>query len=302
MTSKKRKLPTVGIFDPNYSQDPQYGNVSTLENGLKRIHLHYQGKSISGDTTVYVRFLIRFPECQVPRIDYRKVDSVESIQIPVIKNFEMNYSSPNLAQDPKSVSSFWGGLFETDTFTDKFPTFVNPGVQTPGKDAVNFDNVEAFFILNHPVSYHALARGRDTYVSNMSQRGYILLQNFVTLLVAFKGFDEKDYYAFNAYIDYDICDMKYRDALVWKADYEQFISDKLKYRINVVGDSIACISRGTTQFTGVVDPTQFPAVKTDSDLYRVATRDVETAGLSDEEFAWSRAVKKYMGKDESSSS
>lgn len=301
MTSKKRKLPSVGIFDPNYSQDPQYGNVSTLENGLKRIHLHYEGQSIAGDSTVYVRFIIRFPECEVPRIDYRKVDSVENIKIPVIKNFDMNFSSPNLAQDPGSVASFWGGLFENDEFSGKFPLFDNPGVEAATKDQLNFDNAEAFFILNHPIAYHGLDRGRDCRVSNMNQRGYILLQNFVVMLIAFKGFDTNNY-AYNAYIDYDTCDMKYRDALIWKADYEQFITDRLKYRINVVDDKICCISRGTTQWRGALDPTTFPAVKTDSDLYRVATRDVETAGLSDEEFAWSRAVKKYMGKDESSSS
>lgn len=298
MTSKKRKLPTVGIFDPNYSQDPQYGNVSTLENGLKRIHLHYQGESISGDTTVYVRFILRFPECQIPRIDYRNIDSVENIQVPVIKNFEFNVSSPNTAQHADTAASFWGGLFEKSTFSGKFPTFDNPGVNTPTKDAVNFDNVEAFFILNEPIAYHGLIRGRDTFVSNMSERGYILLQNFVVLMVAFKNFDASDYYAFNAYVDYDICDMKYKDALVWKADFEQFISGKLKYRINVVEDKICCISRGTTQWQGALDPTTFPEVKTmNSEYYRVAVRDVETAGLSNKEFAWSKAVKKYIGKE-----
>lgn len=303
MAAKKRKNPSVGIFDPNYSQDPQYGNVSTLKPGLKRIHLLFEGDIPSG---FWIRWMIRFPECDVPRIDSRNIDRVDEIVVPVIKEFDFVLSQTSKACDATNKGVILGGLFETSKLSRTFPTFENAGAA--GEKDVRLNRGETIFALNNPIAYNLVTRGRETKVSNMSERGYVLLQNYVFIFVhcEYMG-SANDIEGFNAYIDYELCTMKYKDALVWKADFEKFISPNLKYRVSNSATTSTAISRGDCQYSGSGDPADFPdpVSSTSSTLYRVAERDVEKAGLSDEEFAWTQAVKKYIGQgkeDESSSS
>lgn len=299
MAAKKRKNPSVGIFDPNYSQDPQYGNVSTLKPGLKRIHLLFEGDLVSG---FWLRWMIRFPECDVPRIDTRNIDKVDEITVPVIKEFTFTLPQSSRANDPTNKGVIIGGIFENSKLSRTFPQFDNYGLAN--EKEVRLYRGETIFALNNPIAFSVFNRGKATHSSNMSERGYVLLQNYVFVHVHAEGMGTgSDTESFNAYIDYELCTMKYKDALVWKADFEKFISSNLKYRVFNDASSTTAISRGECEYRGMGDPAGFPDPVTSSTLYRVAVRDVEKAGLSDEEFAWTRAVKKYIGgEDESSSS
>lgn len=298
MAAKKRKNPSVGIFDPNYSQDPQFGNVSTLKPGHKRVHLLYEGEI---PTDFWMRFLIRFPECDVPRIDSRNIDKVDEIVIPIVKEFTFVLSQSSKANDAGSKGIIQGGLFENSKLSRNFPKFKNAGAESDAE--INLNRGEIIFALNNPIAYSVINRGKLSQVSNMSERGYVLLQNYVFLHVHsdFMG-SASDIECFNAYIDYELCTMKYKDALVWKADFEKYISPSLKYRVFNSSLYSAAISRGDCEIRAVADPGDFPDPVNSSSLYRVATRDVEKAGLSDEEFAWTQAVRKYIGGDEDESS
>lgn len=298
MAAKKRKTPSVGIFDPNYSQDPQFGNVSTLKPGLKRVHLMFEGDLPTG---MWLRWMIRFPECDVPRIDSRNIDKVDEIVIPIIKDFTFVLSQSSKANDPGNKGMIIGGIFENSKLSRTFPQFNN--YDLPNEKDTRLFLGETIFALNSPIAYSVVNRGKLTQVSNMSERGYVLLQNYVFVHVHAESMGSaSDTECFSAYIDYELCTMKYKDALVWKADFEKFISPNLKYRVFNDASSTTAISRGDCEYRGVGDPAGFPDPVNSSLLYRVATRDVEKAGLSDEEFAWTQAVKKYIGGEEDESS
>lgn len=298
MAAKKRKNPSVGIFDPNYSQDPQFGNVSTLKPGLKRVHLMFEGDLPTG---MWLRWMIRFPECDVPRIDSRNIDKVDEIVIPIIKDFTFVLSQSSKANDPGNKGAIMGGIFENSKLSRTFPQFNN--YDLPNEKDVRLFLGETIFALNSPIAYSIVNRGKLTQVSNMSERGYVLLQNYVFVHVHAESMGSaSDTECFSAYVDYELCTMKYKDALVWKADFEKFISPNLKYRVFNDASSTTAISRGDCEYRGVGDPAGFPDPVNSSLLYRVATRDVEKAGLSDEEFAWTQAVKKYIGGEEDESS
>lgn len=288
-TSKKRKLPSVGIFDPNYSEDPQYGNVSTLQDGRKRIHFHFFAEPPGADR--YHRFLITLPECNVPKISSSHIDSVEDIYVPVIKNFHVNYVEPNNLEK-KAVSAIYVGLFEADNL-DLGP-FPKPD-GSPGDTALDpHKDIEGIFLLNKPISYHAYESDDTSEVSNIPEKGYICLQNFLCLYVGHKHLNKSNPHSFNAYIDYNICKMKYKDALVWKADFEKMISPDLKYRVSTSKDETYIISRGGLQFDENADPSKFKPVVNDSKLYKVSERDTYDATLSAQEMVWSLAINKYL--------
>lgn len=298
MAAKKRKNPSVGIFDPNYSQDPQFGNVSTLKPGLKRVHLMFEGDLPTG---FWLRWMITFPECDVPRIDSRNIDKVDEIIVPIIKEFTFVLSQSSKANDPGNKGVIIGGIFENSKLSRTFPQFNN--YDLPNEKDIRPYRGETIFALNSPIAYSVVNRGKLTHVSNMSERGYVLLQNYCFVHVHAESMGSaSDTECFSAYIDYELCTMKYKDALVWKADFEKFISPNLKYRVFNDSSSTTAISRGDCEYRGVGDPAGFPDPVNSSLLYRVATRDVEKAGLSDEEFAWTQAVKKYIGGEEDESS
>lgn len=293
MTSNKRKLPEVGIFDPNFSQDPQYGNVSTLRTGLKRIHLHYEGNP-TGEN-LYVRNLIVIPECNIPKIDSRNIDSVGEITVPIIKNFEAVIVENSTLEKDNTEALILVGAFESDNLSrGPFPCLSREG--EPEKIEIN--NMQSIFIMNKPIAYTAFEMDKVVPVSNMSERGYVILQNYVNIFYAWKQLKKTNPVSIDVYLDYTTCTIPYKDALVWKADFEKMIQGKLKYRVDVdsIKESSILLSRGELQRDEEDDPEDFKPVVNSTKLYKVAERELEKAALSNEEFAWTEAMKKYMNK------
>lgn len=272
---RKRKLPNPGIFDPNYSNDPQFGNVATLKDGLKRIHFHHVSKP--GAKQAYKRFQIIIPECEVPTIDSTRIDKVTKIKVPVIKDFIVDNVEPNNLNAPY-VTALYIGLFEADQLEATFPTWKASDPETE-EDTINPSLfIEPLFILNKPIAYKAFESDLGQ-VSNIPERGYVCMQNYVNIFVGFKGLTLQNRYSFNCYIDYEVCEMKYEDALVWKADFEAMISEKLKYRIKSNDLGVTIISRGDLQLDEATDPSKFPTPAGTFKRFRVPDRDLASAGL-----------------------
>lgn len=278
--SRKRKLPNPGIFDPNYSNDPQYGNVATLKDGVKRIHFHHISKPEAKQR--YSRFQIIIPECEVPTIDSSKIDKVTKIKVPVIKDFVVDNVEPNNLTAPY-VTALYIGLFEADQLETKFPTWNAADPETE-EDTINAGLfIEPLFILNKPIAYKAFESDLGQ-VSNIPERGYICLQNYVNIFVGFRGVLLNKQFSFNCYIDYEVCEMRYEDALVWKANFESMISEKLKYRVDATDMGVTLISRGELQLDKAEDPSKFPTPAGTFKRFRVADRDLASAGLKGEHF------------------
>lgn len=285
----KRKLPKVGIFDPNLSQDPQFGNVHDLPDSWKRIHFHFSGDIEQFvDKKQYERFQIVFPECNVPKISTKHIDSVERISVPVIKNFSVQFTEGSGLH--KLV-----GLFEADSLN------TGPFQQINGQSGtrtIPFDRYqEALFVLNKPISYYIYDGESKSFnkISNLAQRGYVCLQNYLNLFFVVADIIDRSagQVAFNAYIDYEVCDTTYKEALIWQADFEKFITHKLKYGVDISDNSLVVLGRGTMQRSSSDDPSKFaPYVKT-SELFKVQTRDVETAAIGTKEAVWAETMKKY---------
>lgn len=81
----KRKFFIFGIFDFNYFNNFQFGNVVILKDGVKRIYFYYIFKF--GKVIKYRCFQIIIFECQVFIIDILKIDKVIKIWVFVIKDF-----------------------------------------------------------------------------------------------------------------------------------------------------------------------------------------------------------------------
>lgn len=289
----KRKLPNVGIFDPNLSQDPQYGNVSTLPDGLKRIHFHLTAKPDNSDD--YLRFTILVPECSIPTISADHIDSVEKISIPIVKNFKVQMMEP-ASFDEKSQGNVYIGLFECDKF-DLGPYPQLDG--SPGTQKVpHGDVVEPLFILNKPAGYfHYSTQDQVNEVCNLAERGFIFLQNYFNLFVGIKNADIKKTFSFNCYIDYKICDTTYREALIWKSDFESLIQNRLKYRAQVSPDrrTVVLCSRGLTYANNNNDPSQFPVLTNNEQIFKVPERPKDEAAMTPKQLVWTKAVQEYLG-------
>lgn len=290
----KRKLPKVGIFDPNLSQDPQYGNVSTLPDNLKRVHFHTEFSPTAQDT--YYRHQIILPECNVPKISSSEIDKVTKITVPVIKNFQVQMIEGGKLDKVSNAAAFIG-LFESDTLSlGPFQDLDG----SPGEEQLEeSQNQEAIFILNRPISYFAFENEDQTVVNNCAARGYIVLQNYINLFVALKNCKLNEQLSFSAYIDYVTCETTYQDALVWQADFEKFIEHRLKYRCHFDDEkNVTIISRGDLSTLNNDDPTKFPkVVKNTSTLFKVATREVEMAAMPTKEAVWAQTMKKYYSSD-----
>lgn len=292
MNPVKRKLPKVGIFDPNLSQDPQYGNVSTLPDNYKRVHFHTEFVPKYEDT--YFRHQIVLPECKIPKISASEIDRVTKITVPIIRNFSVQIIEGGRLEKDSNAAAFIG-LFDTDFLS------LGPFQDIDGSDGTEkLDpkyNQEAIFILNKPISYLALENDDATTVSNLAARGYTMLQNYANLFVALKNVKTSQQLSFSAYIDYEICETTYEQALIWKADFEKFIDHKLKYRVHIAGKDVTIISRGDLQSLNSKDPSSFPpVVKNTSTLFKVATREVEMAALNTKEAVWAQTMKKYYAE------
>lgn len=291
----KRKLPKVGIFDPNLSQDPQYGNVSTLPDNHKRVHFHTEFIPQLPDT--YYRHQIILPECKVPKISSSEIEKVTKITVPIIKNFSVQMIEGGKFEKESNAAAFIG-LFESDTLsTGPFQNIDG----SPGTAKLSTaENQEAIFILNKPISYFAFENDDSTCVSNLATRGYTMLQNYVNLFVVTKNVGPaQEQLSFSAYIDYVTCDTTYQDALIWQADFEKFIDHKLKYRVRIDEKNVTIISRGELQTLKAIDPSSFPpVVKNTSQVFKVATREVEEAALTTKEAVWAQTMKKYYADAE----
>lgn len=290
----KRKLPKVGIFDPNLSQDPQYGNVSTLQDGLKRIHFHTDMEPDSSDG--WYRHQIILPECGVPTISDSRIDEVTKITVPIIKRFEVQFVEGGKLE--KSSNAFASiGLFEADTLN------IGPFQELDGSDGtLKLDtekDQEAILIMNKPIAYECIENEDKTIVSNLAQRGYIMLQNYVNLFVGVRNVKLNEKLAFNVYIDYEVCDTTYQEALIWQADFEKFIDHRLKYRVHIdeITKNVTIISRGEMETKFETDPSDFPkVVRNTSKLFKVATRSVERAAVPNKELIWAETMKKYYSE------
>lgn len=289
----KRKLPKVGIFDPNLSQDPQFGNVSTLSDKYKRVHFHTEFQPTSQDT--YYRHQIILPECKVPKISATEIDKVTKITLPIIKNFSVQMIEGGKLEKNTNAAAFIG-LFETDILS--LGPFQEVDGSTGTEKLDEATNQEAIFILNKPISYLGFENEDSTCVSNLASRGYIILQNYVNLFVALKNVKLNEQLSFSVYIDYEVCDTTYQQALIWQADFEKFIDHKLKYRVHFDDEkNVTIISRGELQSLNAADPSAFaPVVKNTSNVFKVATRDVEMAALPTKEAVWAETMKKYYAE------
>lgn len=277
---RKRKLKTPGIFDPNYSNNPQYGNVATLEDGVKRIHFHHISKP--GKATKYRRFQIIIPECQVPTIDSSQIDKVTKIRVPVVKDFVVDNVEPNNIASPY-VSALYIGLFEADQLETEFPSWSATDAEDKEYKIDSTMFIEPLFILNKPIAYRSFESDLGQ-VSNIPERGYVCLQNYLNIFVGFKNFQKANRYSFNCYIDYKVCDIRYEDALVWRANFESMISENLKYRVKADTIGVTVISRGDLQVDEADDPSQFPTPAGTFKRFKVAERDNASAGLRGEQF------------------
>lgn len=290
----KRKLPKVGIFDPNLSQDPQYGNVSTLRDGLKRIHFHTDMEPDSSDG--WYRHQIIIPECGVPKISDQEIDEVTKISVPIIKRFEVQFVEGGKLE--KSSNAFASiGLFESDVLS------IGPFQEFDGSDGeLKLDaekDQEAILIMNKPIAYECIENEDKSVVSNLAERGYIILQNYVNLFVGLRNVKLNEKLAFNVYIDYEVCDTTYQEALIWQADFEKFIDHRLKYRVHIddVTKNVTIISRGEIETKFETDPSDFPKVVLNtSKIFKVKTRAVERAAVPTKELVWAEAMKKYLSE------
>lgn len=263
ITTRKRKLPTVGIYDPNYSEDPQFGNVSTLKDGWKRVHLHVDGPP-KGDTN-YMRFQCIVPECTIPTLSTGEMQTIEEIEVVVIKNFACD-AQLNVASKENLII----GICDVDKF-DKTPC---PNLD-PEKEPVSIPiaHVEALFITNRPVCYIYHGPYKNwTQVSNFSERGYVLLQNYFNVFVMHTQADPAVDLSFNVYVDYTICRMKYKDAIAWRADFENLINPYLKYRVGEHDKAIAVHSRGDLEVESADDPSTFDDIVKSSKVFKVTER------------------------------
>lgn len=294
----KRKLPKVGIFDPNLSQDPQYGNVSTLQDGYKRVHFHMTARP--GKLDDFLRFQIVLPECNVPRISSDTISNVEQITVPVIKKFHVEWVEPNNLEN-KTQAAMYIGLFEDDQLS------IGPFTQLDGSPGVTkidpTKTIEPIFILNKPIAYSSLESDDHIETSNMAQRGYVCLQNYVNLWLGYKNLKATNFFSCNVYIDYTTCETTYKEALIWRSDFEKYITGKLKYRVQISPDqnNVLVVSRGEVQAKEGTDPsnsTTFPSVVNTSKLFKVPERPTEEASLSTKELVWAKAVKTYLGNDD----
>lgn len=269
-TSRKRKLPTVGIYDPNYSDDPQFGNVSTLKPGLKRIHVHYSG--IPHNTNNYTRLQCLIPECIVPTIDRSHMHTIKEIEVPVIQNFEFTLECGNAGTSGFVIA----GLCDVDKFQTE--NFLNLDTLSNEKSSIDVHHLEALFIANRPIVYQCFGPYKyGSCVSNMSERGYIILQNYINLFVFWDALDTAKDLCFNAYIDYTVCRMKYQDAVTWRADFEQMIDPLLKYRVGKHNNATILCSRGEMEGESVDDPSTFPDILNSDRVYRVYSREMVKA-------------------------
>ena len=292
MSSKKakRKLPSTGILSPNYSSDPQYGNVSTLPDGQKRIHIYF--RTIPKEKDYYFRLLVLIPECEVPRIDPNNIDHVDEMNVPVIRNFTVTLTE-NSDIEKGSKGLIGVGLFEKDALSlGPFNALAEHG---PGQN-LDLHNHEGVFIMNEPICYYFFEGASGQHVSNNipnDTRGWICLQNHVNLFVSVHSVAKDKYISFNAYIDYTWCKMKFKDALIWKADFERNVPYQLKYRLVHQEPETLIQSRGELTYSESQDPSKFPPVVNDQKHYKIPERSLAGA-LSPKEVLWGKALEKYM--------
>lgn len=290
MTSKKRKLPHVGMFDPNLSQDPQYGDVSTLPDGLKRIHFHtsFQPEGQDG----WYRHQIVIPECEVPKLSSKNIDEITKIRVPVIKSFRVQFIEGGKLEKETNATLFVG-LFESDSLS--LGPFQEMDGSTGTKKLSAENNHEAIMIMNKPIAYCAWENDDTTSVSNLAERGYIILQNYVNMFVSLKSAKLNQNLSFNVYFDYVVCDTTYQEALIWQADFEKFITHKLKYRVSIDDfDNVKILSRGDLESKWGDDPSKFdPVVRNTEKLFKVSKRSVENAAVTTREAVWAETMKKY---------
>lgn len=293
MSSKKAKrtLPSTGILSPNYSSDPQYGNVSTLPDGQKRIHIYF--RNIPKEKDFYYRLNILIPECEVPIIDPNNIDHIDEMNVPVIRNFRVELTEKSDIEKLNKAAHIGVGLFEKDALSlGPFNALAEFGAG----QHLDLKNHEAVFILNEPICYYFFEGSDGRHGSNNipnDSRGWICLQNHINLFVSVHDVDKNKYVSFNAYIDYTWCKMKYRDALIWKADFERNVPYQMKYRLYHQEPETLIQSRGELTFGESNDPSKFPPFVNNQKHFKIPERSLAGA-LSPKEVLWGKALEKYM--------
>ena len=286
-TTKKRKVSKPGIYDPNYSSDPQFGNVSTLPDGQKRIHNYFRDEVDKDD---YYRISIFIPDCEVPAIHSRQIDEVTEFDVPIIKNFHVELIEGNNI-DKKSTAHVAVGIFEKDRLSlGPFPSFGDFPEAT-----LSTHEHEAVFIMNDPIAYAVFESGNQHCFSNIPERGYTCLQNYVCLYISVHDMktDPKIPLSLHIMTDYTWCKMKYKDALIWKADFEKNIQKRLKYRLISSGNKTFICSRGEVRIDESADPSKFPQIQNNAKSFRVAERSLAGA-MASKQVLWGETIKKYM--------
>lgn len=283
--TKKRKLPRPGIYDPNYSSDPQYGNVSTLPDGQKRVHTYFRDKPQKDD---YYRVSIFIPDCSIPNISTTKIEEVTEIEVPIIKNFGVELIEGNNIEN-KINAHLAVGLFEKDVLSlGPFPSFGSLPPATLDKH-----EHEAVFIMNEPIAYAVFEHDEKHCFSNIPERGYTCLQNYLNLFISVHDVKPTEHVSLHVFVDYVWCKMKYQDALIWKADFEKNIQKELKYRLISSTDKTLIVSRGEIRVDESTDPSKFPEIVKTDKIYKVAERSLAGA-ISSKEVLWGETIKKYM--------
>ena len=260
--SKKRK---TGVYSPNLTNDPIFGDTSTLPEGLKRIHFHTD--FVNTAYNQWIRFQLQFPECEVPKMSPQSMEFVDTFDVPKIMNvtFQIGMVHPK-TKNTAADCDFLIGCFERDQLSrdvDKLRSLKTENVKLDKQT-----QIESIFIVNEPIVYerystdHSFSPWQFTLrVSNIPAKGFILLQNYLNLVVAFENIDRDLSMSFNVYVDYHICKTDYESAKIWASDYESLIGDAFKYRGVVDSKSSFLTSRGNVSVDTNADPEKFDEVK-----------------------------------------
>lgn len=277
-TTTVRKVPRTGIFDPNYSNDPQYGNVSTLPDGTKRCHVYVRFKPTKN---TYYRYQIILPEFEVPTINTKEIDEVLEVDVLIIKNVFFDLPEGNNLEKTPHSAHIIAGLFEIDGLLPDVPKNAEGGLNG---ETVRIDNKhgEALFIVNKPVAYTVFEGDVVHDVSNIPARGYICLQNYINLFMNVEEMKEDLFVGMNVYIDYDVCKVSYKDAKIWQANFEKEICRKKKYTMLYPNsllptDNLVIISKGEVTWEQRGNPADFTPHVNSNKIYKVAGKSLVAA-------------------------
>lgn len=70
-------------------------------------------------------------------------------------------------------------------------------------------------IMNKLIVYEIYENEDIIFVSNLVERGYIILQNYVNLMIGLRNVKLNESFSYNVYIDYEVCNIIYQEVFIW---------------------------------------------------------------------------------------